>query len=36
MVGVMGAVGVVGVMGAVGVMGGITKNFAKGRSTTSN
>jgi len=25
-----------GVVGAVGVMGGITKNFAKGRSTTSN
>ena len=36
---VMGAVGVVGGVGAVrtmGVMGGITKNFAKGRSTTSN
>ena len=30
MVGVMGAVGVVGAVG------GITKNFAKGRSTTSN
>ena len=32
----VGVMGMVGVMGAVGVMGGITKNFAKGRSTTSN
>ena len=32
----MGVVGVVGAVGVMGVMGGITKNFAKGRSTTNN